>query len=714
VQGGGVTGPGDYIGQGPGERLDWPALWAAADPARYAAQPVRRLTLAQRYRAALEAEKQARGLADEGGDFWRRMRQLRAEAPQQLHAVGDMAARAMATGRMPDSELRALAERRAQLLGGLIDGLHLASTPEALLAWLNGHVQGLQGRAFAFEGERPEGEQLRGFLARARCSMWWRRQLRRAAVRAREDEARAAGEVCATRRQPYVSNDTAHRHQQRAAANAAMMAATQLENDDGQAMSLADLAAASVSNKAIRRGELMTRITGCERLAEHLGMRGVFLTLTAPSRFHRVLRTGASNPRADGSIGPMQPSGPRDAQAWLCAAWAKARAKLQRLGVLPFGFRVAEPHHDGCPHWHGLLWVKPGRLWSLVRVVKRAWLKDHGDEPGAREHRVKAVLMRPGGASGYIAKYIAKNIDDAGAVGAEGHTDDGGGQGGGNESLPVGDSGSERAAAAQGDLFGGTAKRVEAWASAHGIRQFQAIGQPPVTVWRELRRIPAQAQGGATPRLAVAFEAVNRDGARRADWAAYVVAQGGLWRGREYLLRMATVAEVKAGRYESVERPAPKGVFDSTGPGDWHRSARREWRPRGEWPKAPTFAPKTNPNALYALTPAGYAPNPKHAAWEVGQLAEAARLQEAHAYALQEAREFAAQRAAPWTRVNNCTRRGAADLMQTGIVGAVRAPPADLFDSGESSHHERPPDEPDPRLQRLRRFIHQRRSAGHA
>lgn len=522
------------------------------------------------------------------------------DALDQIEQAKRSAAGAMATGRASDAELRALADRRAWLMQDRIDH---ARGPVGL-ADLNAWIEPLQARPFVLQGDRPEADQLRGMIARTRCPLWWRRQLRRAAVLLREVEANDAGEVCATKRQAYVTHDTAHRHQLRRAAAALMMEATELENEDGQTMTLADLAAASVSNKAIRRGELMTRITGCEKWAEALKLRGVFLTLTAPSRFHRVHRTGALNDRWQGDT-------PRDAQQWLCKAWARARAKLQRAGVALFGFRVAEPHHDGCPHWHALLWAAPGQLWRAVRIIKRAWLKLDGTEPGARAHRCKAVLMRPGGASGYIAKYVAKNIDDAGAVGAEGHSDDGGGSVGA-DGLPAAAAdaaGPGRAVdSSQGDLFGGTAKRVEAWASAWGIRQFQAIGQPPVTVWRELRRIKEAA--GSTARLARALEACNRDDTRRADWAAYVLAQGGMNTGRNYLLRVAMVDRLKVGRYETAERACPIGVKDSTGPGDVQLSDRKEWRPRGQWTEADKV----------------------RGPW--------------------------APRVSPWTRVNNCTRAG--------------------------------------------------------
>ena len=580
-------------------------------------------TLAERIAANTEATRRPLRAAE---------RQLDAARERHEAATLRRDGGALAHARSSDAELRELAKLRAELLDKLLQELAAPMTPAGLLEWLNGHLERLQGGQFRFQGEAPEGEQLRGVVERVRCARWWRRQLRRAAVRLRETEANTAGEVNARTRQPYVTHDTAHRHQRRAAATAAMMAATELENEAGQVMTLADLSARTVANKAIRRGELMTRISGCERLAEHAGQRGVFLTLTAPSRYHRMLRAGGQNPRWEAGATP------RAAHEWLCATWAKARAALARRGIVTFGFRVAEPHHDGCPHWHALLWAAPGQLWRLLRVIKRAWLKAVDPRPysvihrigckryskgaevgifrdvGAREHRVKAVLMRPGHASGYVAKYIAKNIDDAGAVGVEGHRDDG---------LPgVPD-------VPQSDLFGGTAARVEAWASAWGIRQFQAIGQPPVTVWRELRRVPDAAQAGATPRLRVAFDAVNRAGERRADWAAYVLAQGGLGRGRRYLLRIATLQQLKHGRYESRDVARPVGVFDAAGPGDWHLSNRSEWKERGQW-REQDRARSRGPFAPRAVVP-------------------------------------------PWTRVNNCTRRGAADLMRSGIVGVRMA-----------------------------------------
>ncbi len=572
------------------------------------------------------------------------------------HALGQVEAiqRAKATqpvhARMIDAELRGLADKRAAFMGDRIDGLAVALPDDALIGWLNDHVHRLDARpdAFALDAAGSAGS-LRQALARARCPTWWRRQLRQRKGELREREGRARGEVCA-RKQLYVTDDTLRARIEQNQRNAAMLEATEMESEDGELLRLSIAAGASTSNRSLRRGELMTRIRGCEEWAEGHGMAGLFTTNTAPSRFHPMRHHeygGGANPNADGTFGPMQPNGPRDAQAWLRGAWAKARARLADLGVPFFGFRVAEPHHDGCPHWHMLLWTAPEHVEKLRTALRRQWLADHGDEPGADKHRFKAVTMERGGAAGYIAKYIAKNIDDA-AMPVEGQSDDEAGR----------------------DLFGGNAaKRVEAWAAVHRIRQFQAIGQPPVTVWRELRRIEAERAAGGTPAVKKAHEAATRGLSRRADWCAYMQAQGGAMTGRDYRVRMLTEETEVVGRYGVTIEDKPLGVIDSAKPDEWILSSRREWRARGAWDRPAaertTFVPALGvwmgaPRVNGSTTLGG------------ADCTGATRSRAVH----------------PWTRVNNCTDGGGvAELMRSGLVGLTLRKP----EPGGSKTTEEPP-----------------------
>jgi hypothetical protein len=323
-------------------------------------------------------------------------------------------------------------------------------------------------------------------LERLKDPLWWRRAIRKTQGRKVEAAARDVGLVHKAAG-IYSSDETLYRRDEQKSRNRLMLEEIIAINELGQEYTLAELADLSVSNPVIRRGELMTRIAGFEQVANDLKHRALFVTLTCPSRYHsHAIRNNKSveNPRYDGST-------PRNAQAYLQKVWARIRAKLARHGITLYGFRVAEPNHDGCVHWH-LLVFAPG--WSLRRIrwtFRDYALRESPNEPGAKKHRVTFVDIDPakGTAAGYIAKYIAKNID--------GH-------------------------ALDQDLFGGdpieAAARVDAWASCWGIRQFQQLGGPPVTVWRELRRIEGEESGVLE---------TARDAADRGDWAAFVQTMGG-------------------------------------------------------------------------------------------------------------------------------------------------------------------------------------------
>lgn len=479
-----------------------------------------------------------------------------------------------AAAQLTDADIKAIARRTAREASDLDIGLQLSGG-----AWHE------YGRLFDFCTGRevappPPGLLLSGMGARVRCQYWWRRALRKMVARKCERGYLAMGLVCKTNGQPYASNKAVLRRVDQNQRNREALENIVFENDEGYRRTLAELAAASVSNKAIRRGELMTRIRGCEALADELGHAGLFVTLTAPSRFHSTLRHGARNPKYDGST-------PREAQDWHCLMWARARAKLARRGVNLYGFRVAEPHHDGCTHWHMLVWFGDSvdsRGWDerlkfgpvlptydvvipplneFQRVVRAYWLSDGGDEKGAQKYRVAFKVMEQGGAAGYIAKYISKNIDDHGI---DSHLDD----------YAEGEIGPDLI----GDLEIKPSLRVEAWASNWGIRQFQPLGQPPVTVWRELRRVgEAQARAaGFNGVVHKAWLAAQRVGGILADWARYVKAQGGLMLGRACRVVMRHDVQEIAGTYGTAARPVPVGVALNL-PGSrtvW--SERRCWR----------------------------------------------------------------------------------------------------------------------------------------
>jgi Bacteriophage replication gene A protein (GPA) len=313
-----------------------------------------------------------------------------------------------------------------------------------------------------------------GAIARYLDAAAWRRILRTAYNKLAESMAIQLGVVHA-KNDLYVTNESVNRRTAQNDRNARSLNDTYLENEAGQVFSLAELSALSTSNKSIKRSELMIRLAGFDLLAQKSGHVGDFITLTCPSRMHAVHRTsGLFNENYD-------KTSPKQANDYLCKLWSQVRSVWAKAGVQVYGFRMVEPHHDGCPHWHMVLFFEPSARRIVRRTLIKYGLKDNGSEAGAWKNRVKcmAVDFDKGGASAYLAKYIAKNIDG----------------------YKVGK-----------DLLGNDAltssQRVEAWAATWKVRQFQQIGGAPVGVWRALRKVKNLSMD-APQCLRMAHDAVN-------------------------------------------------------------------------------------------------------------------------------------------------------------------------------------------------------------
>lgn len=394
-------------------------------------------------------------------------------------------------------------------------------------------------------------------FARLTCTHFWHRQLKHTSAQHIETILRNDLGLINRRQQLYVSDEFLARSLERQRRNRGLMEAITASNDLGQTFTLQELSDTTTANQAIRRAELMTRIAGFEHIAIGLGHAGEFFTLTCPSRFHRAhYLSGEPNVHFDGSS-------PVDANAYLQKLWGQIHAALYRDGIKVYGFRTAEPHHEGCPHWHGLLFMPTQHVAQFRRIFARYACRADRHELGLRYaltkkaakalaeqrywrslkrdpqrtppleyflakvqiektfwaqatpahyHQVsariqfKAIDWNQGSAVGYIAKYIAKNTDGLTHSGHSAGTDD-------EADQPI--------HMAEGAL------RARAWASLWHIRQFQQIGGPPVGVWRELRRLRCRSPNERND-IELAAHAADKG-----DWGKYTLLMGGPTRYRK-------------------------------------------------------------------------------------------------------------------------------------------------------------------------------------
>lgn len=393
----------------------------------------------------------------------------------------------------------------------------------------------------------------------------------------------------------YLSNAGRRDFRARNVASALALSKMVARNEvTGEEINMLDIVKGSVANKAILRHELMVRMRGFEDIAQESKLMGGFFTLTSPSKFHSYIVTKKGKSVENKNY---QGFNPKQTQKYLSATWAKARSKLKRLNISLMGFRVCEPHHDGTPHWHALFFYLPEHE-QMIRYVladyftqeDRDELNVHGDEfrfwgnaltgkdekndlfgclklqeeqelVESIEKRISArfdyKLIDPekGSATGYIAKYIAKNID-----------------------------GYKIADDETGTTADKTAEAACGWSSLWQIRQFQQIGGPPVSVWRELRRLPQDEQVKAEKAAAkakgekyqskiraltdlkneehtieVACIAVNSN-----NWGMFIHAMGGVFAARsDFPIRMV-YKPVNNAYGEQVKKLKGVGSFDKT------------------------------------------------------------------------------------------------------------------------------------------------------
>lgn len=377
-------------------------------------------------------------------------------------------------------------------------------------------------------------------LARLLDPKWWRHQGRREHNRRIEKASRAIGLTC-ERHGLYVSNLSFNRWKARQRAQqAALTLATITNTTTGETLALTDVIARSVSNPEIRRAELMTRISGMEQVAKQAEQQSIFVTMTAPEDMHAVRKaTGELLESADDS--------PLKAHEYLKEQWAKIRATLNRDGHEIYGLRIAEPHHDGTPHWHLIMFGSSGALAAAREIMARFLIEEH-HSASRKKHGLKIIKIDPvkGTAAGYVAKYVAKAIDGHKLETATQTTPEG-------KQEELNNTPDE------------AAHRVRAWASIWGIRQFQFFGQPPVTIWRQLRRLEQIAEHAAAEAL--------RQVADAGDWQQFVYAMG--YAGATPAADVARIFKITTDGINRYGEPKNKyllqvddALYDSS-PDDW-------------------------------------------------------------------------------------------------------------------------------------------------
>ena len=327
--------------------------------------------------------------------------------------------------------------------------------------------------------------ELEPVIARFTHKDYWAKVLNKSLIRGIDNAVRARGHVCKNK-EPYISKVALNYFRIRQTNQKNQidgMELVEVGNSDNR-VDLADIIEKSLANGANRRAELMVRIHGMEELSDSKNWTANFYTMTAPSKYHPTSNSRRNKKYEGATV--------REAVDYLNTVWKRIRAEINRQTENEYyGVRVCEPHVDGTPHFHFLIFAAKDEAETITEIMAKYAIQENA---GELEKKKSEVQKDPDGylglgaeytqkstqprfdvkplndgrkATGYISKYISKNID---AFGVD--TDD--------ETDEPADT---------------MAERVIAWARIHAIRQFQTFGLPPIGIYRELRKIRKEQSG---------------------------------------------------------------------------------------------------------------------------------------------------------------------------------------------------------------------------
>ncbi|MDR3429704.1 replication endonuclease [Silvimonas sp.] len=138
-----------------------------------------------------------------------------------------------------------------------------------------------------------------------------------------------------------------------------------------------------------RTHTVIGKLLKMEQSAHNVGMVGLFITISPPCRFHAV------SPWFDGST-------PQQAHAFLRAFWQKASRTVSAARIQWTGMKLAEPHRDGTPHWHVIVWTFPASV-DTIRSTLRNTLRDVCPD----DRCLTVTELQRGDVAMYAAKYLS-------------------------------------------------------------------------------------------------------------------------------------------------------------------------------------------------------------------------------------------------------------------------------------------------------------------
>ncbi|MBK5519757.1 replication endonuclease [Pseudomonas sp. TH10] len=252
---------------------------------------------------------------------------------------------------------------------------------------------------------------LNAVKARAKCKKFWARTIEKKSNEGRlahEAKNKIVGKTrCKSKKsevpaQLYCSNETLKRDIEKKRRNESSLSKHTVTNmKTKKSENLLTIVKKNEENKVSETYHIAKNL---EHLAEQNNFRWLFITLTAPAKYHPNPTKGKCNYDPEISI--------KDSHKYIGLMWGRIKSILNKRGIPAapnsyFGIRTVEPHKDGSMHWHILIFTSDNHLNEIIKAIREKFQTDVAATIViGRDSKDKGCAK----AASYLYKYIAKSL----------------------------------------------------------------------------------------------------------------------------------------------------------------------------------------------------------------------------------------------------------------------------------------------------------------
>jgi hypothetical protein len=145
--------------------------------------------------------------------------------------------------------------------------------------------------------------------------------------------------------------------------------------------------------------EIQNRVNTLQTVAKQRGLKPLFMTLTLPSEYHRFKTTKQGKLISNSKYNNIEPREAVKALTKMFARLRQDRALKELTKENRIYFRVNEPHKDGTPHTHILMFLPA----EQIERVKKAFVRLFDSKANDIQDNIRS-------GAAYIMKYINKTL----------------------------------------------------------------------------------------------------------------------------------------------------------------------------------------------------------------------------------------------------------------------------------------------------------------